>query len=406
MENKKKALLIILGIVIALIVGILIYVGNKQRLELQLQTAKTDVRRVISNINNYCTIEDIKYQQGVIPTKSICVDSKTIKENIDKITDIGSLDSILLLSYSDNEIKVLQAKYKEYKLIYSNSWSDMDVFKLSNGELKQIENGTYGTRNPNEMDEENTSNDNINNDENNENINDDNTSDDEVVVTPTYPIYEPNSKVQEVIDQFILNYDHRWHYYIDIYINEELSGFHKHNLALYQVNDLIMDDQKCNKEKYSKPEQELDYGCRYLKYDDFNSKYKSMFGSDATKDHFNLPTGCTEFTYDKENNVYRILSAGCGGDYPLSKHSEVIDSKEEGNYLYIYEKVAYISFYDGGTILYPHDSENKIELNNKYNEGDYVSIKNDHLDDFDTYKWTFKKNNNGDYTFQKLEYVK
>ena len=119
-----------------------------------------------------------------------------------------------------------------------------------------------------------------------------------------------------------------------------------------------------------------------------------------------------------------IEAAGIGGVQGADIFTKIISSKKKDNEIIIENKVMFVSQYDDGSNYYvgvfktakKHIDNCKgascfglmdkiSEVSNQENTIDKMKIDN-YLDKLDTYRWTFKENADGSYTFESVEKVK
>lgn len=189
-----------------------------------------------------------------------------------------------------------------------------------------------------------------------------------------------------------------------IYTNEKIDLNQMYIIGYDNAKNLVQEDKNCDKSKYS--DESYIYNCKYIKYDDYNKEYNSLFEKTLPKE--NLKVGLYMFVYDSEDNIYRICSITAGGGDSVIDLTTIVSSEQKDDYIYIYEKVAFMyPIYDdssneiGYKIFYPKNMEKPKTV-----EHDTINkIKEKYYDTFETYKWTFKKVNNN-YIYESLEYVK
>lgn len=231
--------------------------------------------------------------------------------------------------------------------------------------------------------------------------------------------------VKKIVNTFI---SHVGDYNEGIYSQEKISEIFKYQITLTNVrtSGLIKQDANCNSNKYSLDNTFSDYDyveylCKYITYEDFNNLYKNSFGLNLPKEIiYGLDEGI--LVYNSSLDVYEFVDVGGpGGGYDERyKLSDIIKVEQDNNNIYIYENVIYVVNVYGDpelveqlAIIFPHLSNNiEIDVGPKY-AGDklktFKEIKEElltkYLSKFDTYKWTFKKNSNGTYMYESLEYV-
>lgn len=229
-----------------------------------------------------------------------------------------------------------------------------------------------------------------------------------------------DEKVKKVIENFMLdehgvngeNPEESAIYSMTEYANEKLDENVMYNLVFKKAKIFSKDDTKCDEEKFSNEEEDYFYTCEYIEYAKTNEIYNSLFGKELPKE--NIKAGLYILIYDKDADVYRICSISAGGGSDYIDATTLSKVEEKGDYLYIYEKVAFLSSIFstdaenegeliGYNITYPKNIDNPKRVSD---EGTIAKTKEKYLDTFETYKWTFKKDSKDNYVFESLEYVK
>lgn len=233
---------------------------------------------------------------------------------------------------------------------------------------------------------------------------------------PTNPILQDvsldDADVKKIIENFkITTYD--WE--INTYIYEKVKDEQLLDIAYINSENLINEESNCNYPFYG----DLTYTCKYIKYADFNKNYKMLTGRDLTKT--DLSIYLIELIYDASMDAYKICNVPAGGGPGPLYLSKVDKVTADDNYMYVYEKVAFIdetsNYYDPLYLRKPHLYDENYEYTGEdillgtseqvdpYKEEDKNKIIEENINKFDTYKWTFKKDLNGNYIYEKLEYV-
>lgn len=140
------------------------------------------------------------------------------------------------------------------------------------------------------------------------------------------------------------------------------------------------DENQCEKSKITKSELE-------------KVLYR-LFGENYSIDDFSDPSNY--FKYNETEAVYEF--GGCGGDTSvLYLHTKLIKAEKKDNYIYLYEKI--------GIEVGPTDSylSNNIENNKTEKPLNGKSIW-EYEEDLSTFMYTFKKDKNGEYHLESMEY--
>jgi len=169
-----------------------------------------------------------------------------------------------------------------------------------------------------------------------------------------------------------------------------------------------------------------EYGCYDVEV--VRAKAKEIFGKEVNLGDGSEPiawNNCHGWTLSVENGeLYDAIGSACGGQCVPNIVREIDRAGRAEDELYIYEK-AYMEACDGiyhlGTEIntYEHGGEEKLDLMSlklgeviaeaEYDEdGNIVETINaeDYADQFDEFRWTFKKNAEGNYVFAGLERAK
>lgn len=178
-----------------------------------------------------------------------------------------------------------------------------------------------------------------------------------------------------------------------------------YKIALDNATSMIKEDKNCDAIEF----EDVMYNCKYISYDDLNVAYKKLYGGDILKiDLFYF--GVNMLKYDRNAQVYRLCEfmGGGGGLYKVSK---IVKAEMDNDNVYIYERTFSHSEILGEegkeqmvSIFFKHTDENEgLEIFINYDE--LETFKEKHINKFDLYKWTFKKNADGTYTNLDKEYV-
>ena len=172
-------------------------------------------------------------------------------------------------------------------------------------------------------------------------------------------------------------------------------------LASYETKELEFGDEELK----NYPDYCLD-GCGVYSADSIESNFKRLFGPDVDYHNGNLSKfGCGEIgDYDKEKKLY-FASYACGGDTDgiIAYINKPYKAEQRGDYLYVYEYIQIIkivSDYETDEVyVYLTNKDDKtlakttlpIDYNGLHKLMDKVQL--------ETYKWTFKKQSDGNYYF-------
>ena len=135
-----------------------------------------------------------------------------------------------------------------------------------------------------------------------------------------------------------------------------------------------------------------DINGRYLEVEDIEPILKEsvydLFGDNLTFSK-KLFDGCNEFSYFENGNKYR-LDPQCGDTSALTAYYDIYKATEDNNYLYLYE--------------YYRDGVPEQFSDVKCDEKDYKCMLSNIGNNL-KYKWTFNKDNNGNYHLLKIEKI-
>lgn len=135
-------------------------------------------------------------------------------------------------------------------------------------------------------------------------------------------------------------------------------------------------------------------------------KIKEIFGKDVTFQDGDIAGAnyCGRYEYSAKNHEFYAEGMGCGGNGGEAVERGLYKAEREGDKLYLYEGAL------GATpgaiyhIKLPNDENELLDYDRPLNfAGDDGYILLDHLDEVDQFKWTFKKNADGEYVFAGLE---
>lgn len=105
--------------------------------------------------------------------------------------------------------------------------------------------------------------------------------------------------------------------------------------------------------------------------------------------------------YNSQNNEFYVPETGCGGTCFLTLNRVLDGAERQGDQIYLYETVY------GESCNGIYHANGSVIVENEYDENGVLvgGLKQpeDYKDQFDHYKWTFKKNADGFYVFQGLE---
>jgi len=244
------------------------------------------------------------------------------------------------------------------------------------------------------------------------NINDETNTNNELSLTDTM--------VEKIIDKFYMDYKDEF-YMMDPYnyVYELLKEEDILELTRLNAEKFIKIEENCDVDEpenniYTNEEEEIFYWCKHIKYEDLNKSYNNIVGKDLPKENI------LSYYYDKDKDIFRIMGGvGSSGfeDFIISK---IEKAEKENDYIYIYEKVIIVRAFDDDTTYlakpseygpifndynaeinqYLYEDYKEDDENNEYTFEDRVIEK--YIDKFETYKWTFKTNSNGEYVFVSL----
>lgn len=124
--------------------------------------------------------------------------------------------------------------------------------------------------------------------------------------------------------------------------------------------------------------------------------YSNMYGEEVSG--MSIEGGCPNFIYDKDNKKY-YGSAECGGT--------TASSLDIYKYKYTSDKDNYYVYLSLGSGTLDKDGEPLCYIDyNRTLEVDCENIGQNNYQDYSQYKYTFTKDDNGDYAFSKLEKIK
>ncbi|MBE6150000.1 MAG: hypothetical protein E7170_04690 [Firmicutes bacterium] len=222
-----------------------------------------------------------------------------------------------------------------------------------------------------------------------------------------------DTDVKNIVDKFGLTMDkHDPVWQMDLYIDSKLKDEEMMRITYHKIESAIKKEENCTEQLFDG----YGYYCNYILYEDFNNEYKKLSGKDLPKT--DLAVELYDLKYDSSKNIYRIYNVFAGGGTLMSIFSKLDKASKMGDYIYIYEKVAFIWPEDIVTLQKPHLYKH-TDMGYEYSTdsitlGTYEQLEaynnpsiilNSHIDKFDTYKWTFKKDLNGNYVYENLEYV-
>ena len=183
----------------------------------------------------------------------------------------------------------------------------------------------------------------------------------------------------------------------------------------YSIGNIYLNDNY-KKDKYGVPE--LSDGEEYS-FTEINKESSKLFGSDINFDNISI-TGSNGKEYADATiygNSYlytdkklTLEKNGMGGVADIYFKTKIISAYEDNNKLYIENKVMFvIEDYQMFRILRKssNNANEDILYDSSKNNATTNSISiDDYLDKLDTYRWTFKENTDGSYTFESVEKVK
>lgn len=210
--------------------------------------------------------------------------------------------------------------------------------------------------------------------------------------------------------------DNRWHVYIGG-INGDDEAARK--IKLHFTKD-VSDAVKCKGEYYYEEDKEGDPD--YLVQEcyageDLRQKYEEIFGEKLTlvagdeidfgEYEFDDKSGRTYicgWRYDVDNDEFRGVGIACGGGWPARAERELEKAVRYGDRIELYERV--LLRYEGA--LYHVGSSVKDFYGEEVMRDDDLDAESvkDALDkEGDEFRWTFVKNAEGNYVFEKIEKV-
>ena len=229
-----------------------------------------------------------------------------------------------------------------------------------------------------------------------------------------------DENVVKIINDFRIDYKIAEGVDIYNYINQELTDSDIVQLAFVNSKGSVKIEKDCDSENnlYNDDNGTL-YSCEYLTYSDLNKNYNSLTGKDLLKSSISFNDSLVKFLYDDVEDMFRILYVAGGGGEEYYHISKLEKAEKQNEYIYIYEKIIFVSpdYENGGFILIkPSDVANNV-LNAGVEIGEYAYDENnpsarfdkmieDHIDKFETFKWSFKLNSNGEYVYDSLTLVK
>lgn len=223
---------------------------------------------------------------------------------------------------------------------------------------------------------------------------------DEVVKKLVYPKY--NNRIETFIDEYPIIWD-----FIDIELDEI-----KRDYRMLSVSDLVKKEQ--NKDET------LEYS-EYAIAEEFEITYHKIFGPDQEYSDGSLSDGYSELcgpltSYDATKKIYHNF-APCGyegGNVLLTIKDKAFKAEQDGDNIYVYHNYVYIlSGTENNNYYFDHlpikdqdytlqDNEiiktvpTAIYHNENLEEGFNYLINNNKLN---TYRYTFKKQSDGNYYF-------
>ena len=228
-----------------------------------------------------------------------------------------------------------------------------------------------------------------------------------------------DERVTRIIDKFHINYKDD---FIDQYIYERegLLEFDIMRLTIGNSKSYIKTENEnaCVTEQKKYYETDYMYDCDYINYDDLNKNYNSLTGKDLVKNDIDI--GLTTLIYDDDKNIFRFVYVAGGGGESTWYISKLVKAEKQDDYIYIYEKAIIVGVdygVDEGYVLTKiSDYSNQI-YDNEISVGPYTFDENntdahldkmieDHIDKFETFKWSFKLSSNGEYVYDSLTNLK
>lgn len=131
--------------------------------------------------------------------------------------------------------------------------------------------------------------------------------------------------------------------------------------------------------------------------DDVNKEYKKFFGKDVSENK-SLDIYCFGYDYDATKNMYFKADPNCGGTSGASYVSYINKYTEKENNAYVYVNYGYDGMASDGKVFADLEGtkESSVDPNNfKIDESNYK--------EFSEYKFTFEKDDSGNYYFVSLE---
>ena len=208
---------------------------------------------------------------------------------------------------------------------------------------------------------------------------------------------------QDLITNYTINDDDK----LEIALNyTALNSKTKINIPKEKVTvSLVKDEYDTIMNEY-----ETNYSYAMEEYFQVNVKdvektYKELFNSEIK--HRNTNITCPSYYYDNANNVYYALSQ-CGGISPDSANIYIDNTYTNNDTAYAYVYIGILAREDAK--LYNGIDKTKVikELGEvTYDDNFYNSIKitDSNKEQYSKYKMTFKKDNNENYYFDKIEKV-
>lgn len=178
---------------------------------------------------------------------------------------------------------------------------------------------------------------------------------------------------------------------------------------------------------YLKDNQDFNIYENNTKYslDDINNKSVELFGSEIkvedilySNNYVKIGVAGAVFKYDNDSKSFSIVDGGIGG-YEASYRTKIIKAEEINDKIEITSKVIFvyqtvnengnntIKLFKNSTANYNNGYlglSNEIDDLGETNELDENIIDN-YIGKADSYKWTFDKNEDGNYVFEKVEKI-
>lgn len=136
------------------------------------------------------------------------------------------------------------------------------------------------------------------------------------------------------------------------------------------------------------------------------ANYNLIFGSSIDYRRVDFQIGCLPMEYNDETKTYVSTSDGCGGAVEKAIESLLEKAVKTNDSIEIYERMFVIVTSDGS---FYKDTELKEKLNISNDDvinTDYDQLIKQHMSELNQYKYTFKKDNSGNYYFYSAELVK